>query len=77
MDDPDERAAVEAGFGLPATGWDGLAILTFDSFDGAKAVYQDPAFAKWATEDEGKFCAYPGITQRIAVIGKPRIAFEQ
>jgi hypothetical protein len=68
---------VEEAFGLPASKWDGLAILTFDSMEGARAVFQDPEFAKWAVDDEPQFCAVPGISQRIAVIGEPHIAYQR
>jgi hypothetical protein len=45
--------------------------------EGAKAVYSDPAFVKFVVEDEPKFCRYPGVTQRIAVVGKPYVVFER
>lgn len=68
---------MEEAFGLPATKWDGFAILTFDSMEGARAVFQDPAFAQWAKEDEPNFCAVPNITMRIVVIGTPHIAYQR
>jgi EthD domain len=57
--DPDTRLAAEEAFGLPASGWDGLAVLTFDSIEGAKAIFSDPDFVNYVTEDEGRFCTYP------------------
>lgn len=64
-------------FGLEKSGWDGFAILTFDTLADVEAVYQDPEFVKWAVEDEVKFCAYPGVSKRFAVTGTPNIAFEK
>ncbi|KIW28583.1 uncharacterized protein PV07_08236 [Cladophialophora immunda] len=77
QDDPEERKAVEDAFGMDHSGWDGLAVLTFDSIEGAKAVYHDPEFVKFATEDEPRFCKYPGVSKRVAVVGKPHIAWNK
>lgn len=76
-DNPNERLAVEEAFGLPPSKWDGFAILTFDSMEGARAVCQDPDFAQWAKEDEPAFCAWPNVSMRIAVVGAPHIAYQR
>jgi len=44
--------------------------------EGAKALYQDPEFTKWATEDEPKFCSHPGVTKRIVVLGNPYVIYQ-
>lgn len=77
LDSKATRNLTEDCFGVEESGWDGFAVLTFDSLADVKAVYQDPEFVKWAVEDEPMFCAHPGISKRYAVTGTPNIAFEK
>ncbi|CAI7606563.1 unnamed protein product [Penicillium pancosmium] len=75
-DDPTARADGETALGLPHSGWDGVASLTFDSAEGAKAVFGDPEFLDWATNDEPRFCAGPNIAQRMMLVGNPEVIYK-
>lgn len=72
-DDPTARADAESAIGLPQSGWDGVACLKFDSAEGAKAVFSDPDFQAFAASDEPRFCAGPGIAQRMMLVGNPEV----
>jgi hypothetical protein len=76
-DSPTNRETTELALGLTPTAWDGLAIVTFSSLDGIKAIFSDPEFVEWVVADEPKFCKTPSVTQRFVILGDSEVLYER